>query len=55
MHNELCELQSNRPTALREKLDVASFMTRNQEGILANTVTVKLTTFDLVMGRSELM
>ena len=55
VHNEPCELQSNRPTALREKLVVASLMTRNQEGILASTVTVKLTIFDLVIGRRELM
>ena len=49
------EEESNNPTALRVKLDVASLMTRNQGGILARTVTMKLTYFDCVMGRRELM
>ena len=55
MHGEPCELESNKPTALRVKLEVASLMTRNQGGILASTVTLKLTIFDLVIGRRELM
>ena len=54
-HSELCELGSNRPTALREKLEVASLMTRNQGGILASTVTLKLTICDLLIGRREFM
>ena len=49
------ELESNRPTALREKLEVASLMTRNQGGILACIVTVKLTICDLLIGRRESM
>ena len=48
-------LESNKPTALRVKLEVVSLMTRNQGGILACMVMVKLTHFDFVMGRSELM
>ena len=55
VHDEPCELQSNRPTALREKLEVASLMIRNQGGILASTVTLKLTICDLLIGRREFM
>ena len=51
-----CEVEeSNRPTALRVKLDVASLMTRNQGGNLACTDTVKQAIFDFVIGRSESM
>ena len=47
--------QSNKRSTLRVKLEVESLMIRKQGGILACTVTEKLTMFDLVIGRSELM